>query len=241
MRKIQKYLKKRKHIVFFDFEGTQHSQEMIAIGAVLCTINKEGRIEKQRPPFKIYVKAKNNVGKFVVNLTGITDKLLVEKGVSFLEAMNRFKKYCGLYWKRSLFVSFGNHDIRILNQSIAYNLNAPKDLCHQIHANYFDFATFISNFIKDSNGCMLSLIHYCELFNVDIYKPEHDPEADALNLAALYDKFLSEKDIVTNEYKKVLYGMKKIPEPIHEIMKLLSEGKTVSPEDLDQIVREDIE
>ena len=241
MKKLLKCLKKRKHIVFFDFEGTQHSQEMIAIGAVLCTLNRKGRIEKMRPPFKIYVKAKNQVGKYVVNLTGITDKMLVEKGVSFLEAMNQFKKYCGLYWKRSLFVSFGNHDIRILNQSISYNLNAPKELCHQIHTNYFDFATFISTFVKDQNGCMMSLVHYCELFGVETHKPNHDPEADAINLALLYDKFLEDKGLVTEEYKKVLGNTRKVPEPIHVVMKLLSEGKTVTPEDFEQIVKEDLE
>mgnify|MGYP003302048090 CR=1 FL=1 len=48
MKKVLKALKKRKHIVFFDFEGTQHSQEMIALGAVLCSIDKHGYISKTK-------------------------------------------------------------------------------------------------------------------------------------------------------------------------------------------------
>lgn len=241
MKKLQKYLKKHKHILFFDFEGTQHSQEMIAIGAVLCTLNKKGRIEKSKTPFKIFVKAKNNIGRYVVNLTGITDKMLQEKGVSFLEAMNQLKKYCGLYWKRCLFVSFGNHDIRILNQTIAYNLNAPKDLCHQIHANYFDFATFISTFIKDENNCMMSLVRYCNLYKIETHKPEHDPEADALNLAKLFDNFVGNKELLLEEYEKVLVNTRKIPEPIQGVLRLLKEGKSVTPQDFEQLIRIDIE
>lgn len=241
MKKLLKIFKKHKHIVFFDLEGTQHSQEMIAIGAVLCTIDKYGRISKYKKPFKLYVKAKNKIGRFVTNLTGITEAILEKEGVSFLEAMNAFKKYCGIAWKKSLFVSFGNHDLRIFNQTIAYNINSPKELCHQIHANYWDFGSFISNYIKDNNGCMMSLIHYCELFGVDMHQPAHDPEADALNLAKLYDKFIKEKGIVLDEYKKVLANNKKFPEPILAILKLLMEGKEVRPQDFDDAIKEDIE
>ena len=241
MKKVLKALKKRKHIVFFDFEGTQHSQEMIALGAVLCSIDKHGYISKTKDPFKVYVKAKNKVGKYVVNLTGITDSLLEKEGVSFLEAMNLFKKYCGVNWKKSLFVSFGNHDIRILNQTIAYNINSPKELCHQIHANYWDFGAFISNFIKDDNGCMMSLIHYCELFNVALHQPAHDPEADSINLAKLYDAFMRNKDLVLQEYKKVLANNRKLPEPVLHIVRKLYEGKTVSSDDFDEAIKVEIE
>ena len=154
--------------------------------------------------------------------------------------MEQLKKYCGLYWKRCLFVSFGNHDIRILNQTIAYNLNAPKELCHQIHANYFDFATFISSFVKDQNNCMMSLVRYCDLYKIETHKPEHDPEADALNLAKLYDAFVGNKELLAEEYKKVLINTRKIPEPIIGILCLLSEGKTIQPSDFDELVKEDI-
>ena len=129
MKKILKILSNRKYILFFDLEGTQHSQEMIAIGAVLCSLDKHGKIKREKAPFKRYVKAKNKVGRIVVNLTGITDDLIKEQGISFLDAMKDLKKYCGLAWKKALFVSFGTNDIRILNQTIAYNLDAPKDLC----------------------------------------------------------------------------------------------------------------
>lgn len=241
MKKLLRNFKKRKHIVFFDLEGTQHSQEMIAIGAVLCTIDKYGRISKMRDPFKIFVKPKNRVGKFVVNLTGITDAMLEKEGVSFLEAMKALKKYCGVNWKKCMFVSFGNHDIRILNQSIAYNINAPKDLCHQIHANYWDFGGYITNFVKDENGCMMSLVHYCELFNVDIHTPAHDPEADAINLAKLYDKFVTDKDLVLQEYKKVLANNKKLPEPVLAVIKKLAEGNSVTPSDFEDAIKAEIE
>ena len=59
MKKIKQLLRKRNHILFFDLEGTQHSQEMIAIGAVLCSLDKNGKIKREKAPFKRYVKAKN--------------------------------------------------------------------------------------------------------------------------------------------------------------------------------------
>ena len=143
-------LKSHKTLVFLDFEGTQFSHEMIAIGGLCVNINpRNGRIVKRKQPFKIYVKAHNKIGGYVSDLTGITENTLKEKGVHFDTAMKALKKYVGLNFKKATFVTFGNHDIRILNQSIAYNILYPKDITSQIQKNYFDFANFIGEFIRD--------------------------------------------------------------------------------------------
>ena len=101
MDKINRILKKHHYAVFMDFEGTQFSHEMIAIGAVVCTLNKDGTIKHYKKPFKTYVKAKNKIGTYVMNLTGITQELLDKKGVLFSTAMKEFKKYCGYSFSRA--------------------------------------------------------------------------------------------------------------------------------------------
>ena len=144
MKNVLKKLKGRHYLCFLDFEGTQFSHEMIAYGAVLVTIDKNGYIVKQKTPVKQYVKAKNAIGKYVENLTGITRLDLDRFGISFTQAIKELKKYCGLHYKKCAFLTFGNHDMRILNQSISYNLDAPKNLCQSIKINYIDFQAIIS-------------------------------------------------------------------------------------------------
>ena len=139
IKKLTKGLKGHKNLVFLDFEGTQFSHEMIALGGIAVTIDpKTGRIKKRKKPIRIYVLAKNKIGNYVVNLTGITEETLRSKGVIFDTAMRELKKYCGISFKKSTFITFGNHDLRILNQSISYNIKYPKDVTSQIQKNYFD-------------------------------------------------------------------------------------------------------
>ena len=158
IKKLTKGLKGHKNLVFLDFEGTQFSHEMIALGGIAVTIDpKTGRIKKRKKPIRIYVLAKNKIGNYVVNLTGITEETLRSKGVIFDTAMRELKKYCGISFKKSTFITFGNHDLRILNQSISYNIKYPKDVTSQIQKNYFDFGAFISEFIRDEKVCQIKI------------------------------------------------------------------------------------
>ena len=237
MKKMDKALRSHKAILFLDFEGTMRTQEMIAIGAVLCFLNSDGTIKRMKDPFKIYVRATTKVGSYVEQLTGITDAILKKEGHSFYDAMVALKKYCGLYWKKCLFCTFGNNDIRILNQTIAHNLGSPIEICHQIHVNYFDFGAFISEYIRDENGNTLSLVHLCELFKVELAGQAHDPSVDAVNLANLYNAFLINKEIVVEEYQKVLLKNKKFPEPIQSILERIVKGDSINQEELKKEIR----
>ncbi|MBQ6921274.1 MAG: hypothetical protein IJQ72_05185 [Bacilli bacterium] len=241
MKKVNRILKGRKHICFLDFEGTQFSHEMIAYGAYFTYVNKEGQITKAKSPIRNYVKSKNSIGRFVKELTGITEKDLEMYGVEFSKAINEIKKYCGMAFKKTLFVTFGNHDIRILNQSCSYNLDAPKELCDIIKKNYFDFQSLISEFVKDDIGNPLSLTHYLELFGIEFDGKAHDPMYDAVNLAKLYSVFLKEKDIVLEQYCKVLNRSNIGPEPVNKAIKKLLNGESVSPEEFKQFIKEYID
>ena len=237
MKKLEKLLKHHKKILFLDFEGTQYSHEMIAIGAVAVTVDKKGLIKNRKLPFKIYVKAKNKVGKYVTELTGINDDILAEKGVPFDKAMEELKKYAGLSFKKSSFITFGNHDMRILSQSISHSLDYPKDICSQIQKNYIDYATFINEFLRDDNGNPFSLVHCCELFNLQLAGDAHDPAIDAINLANLYDAFLRNIPLVVEQYKKALPLYGHLPTPVSELLKKLNNNEAITLDNYDEEIR----
>ena len=237
--KLIKGLKGHKALVFLDFEGTQFSHEMIAIGGISCLIDvKTGEIKRRKAPFKIYVKAHNKIGGYVEKLTGINEALLKEKGVSFDSAMKALKKYVGLPFKKATFITFGNHDMRILGQSIAYNLTYPKDVTSQIQKNYFDFASFISEFIRDENGNAMSVVDLCELFKITQAGVAHDPEVDAVNLANIYEAFITNKTLVVEEYMRHLKDhSNQLPPPIQKAVAKLAAGKDVSAEEFEENVK----
>ena len=239
-RKLKQGLRNHKVLVFLDFEGTQFSHGMIAIGAISCTIDtKTGRIKKRKPPFKIYVKAHNKIGNYVADLTGISEAMLKEKGVSFDTAMKALKKYVGVNFKRATYITFGSHDLRIINQSIMYNIFYPKEVTSQIQKNYFDFSAFLSEFIRDETGNALSLVHFCELFNVPEAGKAHDPEIDAINLANLYDAFIANPELVVSQYLKHLrLHSGSYPTPINKAIIKLASGKDVTAKEFEEDVKD---
>ena len=237
MQKADKLLKGHKYICFLDFEGTQFSHEMIALGAVLASLDRKGNIKRLKPSLKLYVRPKNKVGSYVTNLTGITDEKVRKDGVSFYKAMGELRNYCGSAFKKCSFITFGNHDMRILNQSISYNLDVPKEEVTQIHKNYVDFAVLISEFIRDENGNPYSLLNYCKLFGVEEYGTAHQPDADAVNLANLYQAFISNSELVLEEYMKVLAMQHHLPLPIKAAVEALAKGQDFSAEEFKEVAR----
>ena len=238
MKLLDKAIKNKKYLVFLDFEGTQYSHEMIAIGAVLATLNRKGEIKRLKKGYKAYVLSKNKIGTFVENLTGINQALLDKKGVSFSKAMKDFREYCGSAFTKCTFVTFGNHDMKILGQSFSYNLDSPKEIIAQIQHNYLDFSQFISTFTKDSHNNPYSLSNYCAHYYVDREGIEHDPLYDAINLAKLYDAFVKNPDIVLEDYLNNLTRMPHLPQPIKAVITKLSNGEDVSSEAFKEITKE---
>lgn len=241
MRHFNKISKNYKYLVFLDFEGTQYSHEIIAIGAVAVSLKSNGSIKKYYAPFKRYVKPKNPIGSFVTNLTGITENKIKKDGIRFSVMLKEFKEYLGRKYKHSLFVTFGNFDYKMLTQTCMYNLDTPKDIAEQIKQNTFDFLGFISGFIRDDKHNPYSLTNYCKLYGLEFEGVAHDPQYDALNLAYLYDAFLKNKDILVSEYGKFLATTLHSPEPIKQITKLLNDGETVTPETYQEIVKKYID
>lgn len=241
MQALNKYLMNRKTLCFLDLEGTQFSHEMIAIGAVKVSLKKDGTIKKIHKGYYTLVKAKNRVGSVVTNLTGITDKDLKEKGISFRSAVDNVKKYMGREFTKCLFVTFGNHDVRIISQSLAHNLDAKKDDVEVLIKHNFDLADFLNTYLKDENNNNLSLAHMLEKFKINFKGTQHNALADAINLAYLYDAFLKNKDILAVEYRKTLGMYRHLPEPIHRAVERLANGETVKPEEFDEYIKDSIQ
>ena len=237
MKKLKKLLKNHKYICFLDFEGTQFSHEMIAYGAVLVTLDKNGNIKRHKYPIKYLVKSKNKVGHYVENLTGITNQELDKVGIPFSKAMKELKRYCGLAFSRCSFMTFGTHDMRILSQSVSYNLDSPLDITTIIQKNFIDFQSVISEFVKDDNNNPYSLANYLKVFNINFDGVEHDPKDDAKNLMLLYKAFMEDKDTLLREYLKVLGKLNHLPDPVRLAVKKLAAGEDVKSEEFVELAK----
>ena len=241
MNKLKKALRGYKHLCFLDFEGAQYSHEMIAFGAVFVSLKNDLTIKKSKKPIKQYVKCYSKIGKFVEDLTGIKKEILDKEGISFAKAIQEIKKYCGLYFKKTIFVTFGNHDVRILSQSLAHSLDADIESAKLITKCHFDLQAFLSEFIKDDNNNPYSLEKYVEFFGLTFDGTAHDPVYDAINLMNIYEAFLEQKEKVTDEYMKLLSRDTRVPMPVREVIKKLINGEEVSPKEYRQIVRNYLE
>lgn len=240
MKYLDKHLSGRKSLCFLDLEGTQFSHEMIAIGAVKVSIRKNGSIRKYHKGYYSLVKPKNRIGKIVTDLTGITENDVKNNGISFRKAVQDIKKYMGKDFNKTLYVTFGNHDQRIIAQSLAHNLDVNKEDIQVLIKHSFDFSEFISQFVRDENGNTYSLSNILNLFQVNFEGTQHNAYDDALNLARLYQAMLDHPEIMKVEYKKVLGKLKHVPEPIHNVIIQLLENKNVSPQDFDKIIEESL-
>lgn len=243
MKALDKALKDKTVLVFIDLEGTQFSHEMIEIGAHLVILNKDHTVKKILKGYSSYVKAHNRIGRVVTELTGITEKLLQEKGRPFPEVFKQFRGYVGKYWNKCKFVTFGTHDLRIINMSVE---NSPKDdelseLAHYVNKNHFDISSFLGQFIQDQHGNPLSLSNNLKVFSQEFEGTKHSALADAYNTALLYKAFIEHPEIVQEEYKKALTHVHHTPVPISKVISKLFAGETVTPEDFDTAIKESLQ
>lgn len=241
MKALTNLLQLRKTLCFMDLEGTQFTHEMIAIGAIKVEIRKDGSVRKIHKGMYTLVKAKNRIGKVVTDLTGITEADLREKGVSFRVAIDMLKKYMGHDYSKCLFVTFGNHDFRIMAQSLAHNLDVKKEDVEMVIKHQFDFAEFANNYVKDEKNNNLSLANMLKVFNIDFEGTQHNALADTLNLVYLYDAFIKNREILKNEYRKTLGMYRHLPQPIHQAIEKLANKENVSAEEFEKFVDDSLE
>lgn len=234
------FLKETKNVdalVFMDLEATSFTSEMIEIGAYLAEINKDGSIKKVHAPFKRYVKAKHQVGFHVAQLTGITDEKLRNEGEDFPAVLSSFRKYVGKFWDSCRFVTFSEHDMVIVKNTMAQYRDLNPSYARNIYRHHLDLQRLLDRYIQDQNGNPYSLTNYLKAFGLEFDGKAHDAIYDALNLLDLYKVAREGKEIFIKEYKNVLCGAKTRP-VVKEIIHMLSEGKTVTPEMFDALLED---
>lgn len=239
MKEITRLLNGSKVAIFLDFEGTQYTQEIIAIGAIKCVLDNKNQIKKAYPGFKFFVKADGQVGKIVTELTGITDEKIRTEGIEFKKCMSLFEKYVG-HHTNIKYITYGNFDMRLLHQSATLsNINEDKFI-RNIYKNYIDFSILLSHYVKSPRGTQLSLIDALSIFQITPEGEPHDPLFDAKNLMYLYQGMLKNKSILLSEYEKVLLNNHAYPAPIARIIKDLKTKGNTTIEDLKKYIEEDL-
>ncbi len=239
MKYLNPYLKDSRVVVFFDFEGTQFSQEIIAIGAIKVQLDNKFQVKSTSKPFKCFVKAKDIVGSYIEDLTGINDNLLAKEGIHFLDAIKNFEKYVGNE-ENIKFISYGNFDLKMLHSSSVINLINETPFIQKIYHNYIDFSQIVSHFVRDEHNHTVSLRDGLRVFNVTPNGDFHDPKYDAINLMLLYKAFIKERGILREQYLKVLYSNPKLPAPFAKILRDIKKGKTVDESVLIKYIEEEI-
>lgn len=239
MKEMTRLLNSSRTVVFMDFEGTQHSQEIIAIGALKCDLDNKGHIKKVYPGFKRYVKAHDEIGTLVTKLTGITEELLDKEGINFYYCMKYFENYVGKV-SNIKFITYGNFDMRLLHQTTIAEKMESNKMVEKIYKNYIDFASLFQRYVKSKKGTQLSLLDALKIYKVKPKGQAHDPLFDAENLMLLYEEFLTKRSITQEQYKNVLMNNTSYPRPIARAINKLKDNGSITIQDLDKLIEDEL-
>lgn len=238
MKKLARILAHRRTVVFLDLEGTQQSHELIAIAAIKADLHENLTIKKTYKGMYHLVRPKKEVGRYVTQLTNITEVDVIDKGISYAKAMLALRNYVGKNFKKTAFIVFGNHDNRIFHQSFHHSPDADEAIVKNVTQNLIDFSNFIGEFIKDQNGNPLSLINNLLVFKEQFQGVHHQPLDDAKNLMLLYRKVLERKDILLEEYIKVFQQLRHIPEPLKQMIQAIMKDQTINKDQFIEHIKE---
>ena len=147
--------------------------EIIQIGAVRLTWEKEVADE-----FQIMVKPKfyRHLNRRVSKLTGIKETQLREEGVSFPEAVEQFRSWCG---EDIVFLTWGFDDIGILRENLQlYGLDTG------FTQRWYN-AQMIFNAQTDGSTSQKALKTAMEVFGIEATRPAHDALGDAYHTALI--------------------------------------------------------
>ena len=147
--------------------------EIIQIGAVRVTEEQQVADE-----FQIMVKPKyyRHLNRRVSKLTGIKEARLREEGVSFPEAIEKFKAWCG---EDIIFLTWGFDDIGILRENLQlFGLE-------QGFTERWYNAQMIFNAQTDGSTSQKALKTALEMFEIEPSRPAHDALGDAYHTALI--------------------------------------------------------
>ena len=147
--------------------------EIIQIGAVRVTEDQFVTDE-----FQVMVRPKyyRRLNRRVSKLTGIKESRLNEEGVSFPEAMDAFRAWCG---EDVVFLTWGFDDIGILRENLQlFNLDTDWT------GKWYN-AQMIFNAQTDGSTSQKALKTAMEMFSIEATRPAHDALGDAYHTALI--------------------------------------------------------
>lgn len=147
--------------------------EIVQIGAVRLTQEQTLDGEFQRLIRPKYYKKMN---RKVSSLTGIKDAALKEHGVSFPEAMEQFRAWCG---EDAVFLTWGFDDIAVLRENLAL-----FEIDHDWTSRWYN-AQLIFNAQTDGASSQRALKTAMEMMGIEQTRPAHDALGDAYHTALI--------------------------------------------------------
>jgi len=158
--------------------------EIIQIGAVRVTQTQQVTDE-----FQILIKPKyyRRLNRRVSKLTGIKDADLRNNGVPMVEAMTRFRQWCG---EDVVFLTWGFDDVTILRENL------------RLFGMDESWVTRWYNAQTDGSSSQKALKTAMEIFEIEATRPAHDALGDAYHTALICAKLDLQRGI--EEYGKAL-------------------------------------
>lgn len=235
MKLLKGLLEDANHLLFLDFEGTQYTHEVIAVGAVLVDCDSNYVPISEPSTFKCYVKTKAQIGSVVVTMTGITDSLLNEQGIEFSQCLTDLNNFLGNRSSKLKVLTYGDQDKRMLTNSFKI-LNSPtpfqKDFVNYLCRNTVDLGAFISKYLRGKKSEYISLIHLREFLKIEPSGNSHDPLVDAMDLYHIFQVLVSKKELLVESYKNLLKTSNLLPPPVKKLIMDLDNDQTLTKEDL---------
>ena len=147
--------------------------EIIQIGAVRVTQDREVADE-----FQVMVRPKyyRRLNRRVSKLTGIKESRLRDEGISFPDAMEQFRTWCG---EDVIFLTWGFDDITILRENLRL-FGLSEDWTDR----WFN-AQMIFNAQTDGSSSQKALKTAMEIFGIEATRPAHDALGDAYHTALI--------------------------------------------------------
>ena len=147
--------------------------EIIQIGAVRVTEDQQVTDE-----FQVLIKPKyyRHLNRRVSKLTGIKETRLKEEGVTFPEAMEQFRSWCG---EDIVFLTWGFDDIGILRENLRL-----FGLAEYWTDKWYN-AQMIFNAQTDGSNAQKALKTAMEIFGIEATRPAHDALGDAYHTALI--------------------------------------------------------
>ena len=173
--------------------------EIIQIGAVRVTEEQQVADE-----FQVMIKPKyyRRLNRRVSKLTGIKETQLREEGVSMVEAMERFRAWCG---EDVIFLTWGFDDITILRENLRL-FGIQEDWVSRWYN-----AQMIFNAQTDGTNAQKALKTAMEMFGIEATRPAHDALGDAYHTALICARLdlargMAEYDVALKEHVNGFHG-----------------------------------